>query len=56
MPPMGTGDFFPMVKQLGCKDDHLFPFSAEFKNAWSYTITHIMHIQVGCGEKFTFLL
>jgi len=31
--------FTPGVKQLGREADHSPPFSAEIKNAWSYTHT-----------------
>jgi hypothetical protein len=37
--PMGTGALYLGVKQLGREADHSPPYSAEVKNAWSYTST-----------------
>jgi hypothetical protein len=34
---MGTRDSFPGVKRSGREADHSPPYSAEVKNAWSYT-------------------
>jgi hypothetical protein len=32
---MGTGDSFPVVKQMGREVDHSPPFSVEVENVWS---------------------
>jgi len=37
--PMGTRGSFPMIKRLRGEADHSSEFSAEVKNAWSYTST-----------------
>jgi hypothetical protein len=37
--PMGTGGSFLGVKRPGREADHSPPYSAEVKNAWSYTLT-----------------
>jgi len=38
---MGTRDSFPGGKTAGREADHSPPSSAEVKNKWSYTSTHI---------------
>jgi hypothetical protein len=39
-----TGTLSQGVKRPGCEADHSPPFSAEVKNAWSYTSTHPIYL------------
>jgi hypothetical protein len=48
------------VKRTGCEADHSPPYSAEVKNAWSYTSTPTTPswhgAQLKCRNNFTFYL
>jgi hypothetical protein len=48
---MGTGRTLPGIKQLGREADHSLPYSAEVKNAWSYTYTPPYAIMAWCLIK-----
>jgi hypothetical protein len=37
---MGTGSYFPRVKQLERENNHSPPTNAEVKKMWIYTATH----------------
>jgi hypothetical protein len=58
--PMGTRDCFPGVKRPGREADHSPPYSAEVKNAWSYTSTPQYVFKAWClvkhRDNFTFSL
>jgi hypothetical protein len=40
------GVFTPVVKRPGREADHSHPYSAEVKNAWSYTSTRSIRLHV----------
>jgi hypothetical protein len=58
--PIGIDSSFQRVKRPGREADYSFPFSAEVKNAWSYTSTppinlHAVVLSKAQGQLYLYL-